>query len=260
MNKKDYEQQIQEIVKKLSKEIDRNYSVKLPEITPIYENNEIINEKEVKKQSKLLTKLIVTIWTANALLMSNANKEVLEVNFAYYGSIKERIGLPVFTRQEINKMIDSVVKKRSDMVKIKQVIQGNANSLNNRMQNKVKELYQNGATKKDIQKMLKKEFEVNSSKAKTIATTEVNYYKSEAQLKATEGLPVKKIWRHRRAREPRETHLNAHGQEVIGHDALFQVGEYKTIAPQHFGIASEDINCHCEIDVIVLDKGNIKVE
>lgn len=260
MNKQEYESQVKSIVSKLTKDIDKNYNVKLPIIEPIYQDGELKNKNDVKKQQSVLTKLIGVIWVANALIMENANRDVSYANFAYYNSVKEQIGLPIYTRSEINKVIDAFVKDRSNQVKIKQVIEGNAKVLNNRMQKQIKDLYQSGATKVDIQKALKKEFMVNSSKAKTIATTEVNYYKSEAQLKATQGLDVKKIWRHKRAKEPRETHLSANGQEVLGHDTKFKVGEYSTVSPQHFGIASEDINCHCEVEIIVLNKGAIKVE
>ena len=54
----------------------------------------------------------------------------------------------------------------------------------------------------------------------------------------------------------RSTHMQANGQQVIGMDTPFIVGGYKTVAPQHFGIASEDINCTCNYTMDYLQDVN----
>lgn len=260
MNKKEYSKTIENIIKAMLLAIEANYLLNVTLIEPKYaENGSLINKTDINEQNKEIKKAISAIWLANSNVMKEANKQVIDTNFIYYNAVKERLGKPVYTRTEINAMINDIVKVRSDAVKIKQVISGNANVFNNRLQKQIKEMYIDGATKKDIQKAIKKQFGLNTRRAKTIATTEVNYYKSSAQLEATKGLAVKKIWRHKRAREPRETHVAADGQVVYGHDAMFVVGGKETIAPQHFGIASEDINCHCEIEIILLEKGATQV-
>ena len=94
---------------------------------------------------------------------------------------------------------------------------------------------------------MQKQFGYNKSKAKSIAITEKNYYKSEAQLQAIDSISenVKKTWVYTgRAKEPREEHLQADGQ-VADKKGYFHIGGLKTKAHQHFGRADQDINYHC---------------
>jgi hypothetical protein len=108
--------------------------------------------------------------------------------------------------------------------------------------------YKNGKRWTQISKELQKEFGYNKAKAKSIAITERNYYKSEAQLQAiknTNGI-VKKIWVHNNIGIGRDEHIAADGQ-IADKNGYFYVAGQKTIAPQHFGSASQDINCRCSL-------------
>ena len=88
------------------------------------------------------------------------------------------------------------------------------------------------------QKELQKQFEYNSQRAKRIAITEKWYYKSEAQLQGAKGLDVYKFWIHSgKPKEPGPHHKEASKKSVVrGIDAKFKIGDYYTVAPQHFGI------------------------
>jgi hypothetical protein len=117
-------------------------------------------------------------------------------------------------------------------------------------------MYKDGKNYKQTAKELQKQFGYNKNKAKSIAITEKNYYKSEAQLKAIDSITenVKKIWVYTGiAKEPREEHLQANGQ-VADKKGYFNIGGNLTKAPQHFGIASEDINCHCTMRIEIINK------
>ena len=171
----------------------------------------------------------------------------------YFNSVRQGLKVPKTTIsvKEWTKIVDKAVKDRQKAVQIKQVINGNARVLNKRVQNTVLQMYKDGKNYKQTAKELQREFGYNKNKAKQIAITEKNYYKSEAQLQAIVGLDVIKTWKHNGgSKEPRETHIQASGQ-IADKDGYFQVGDYKTTAPQHFGIADQDIYCRCSLRIDV---------
>jgi hypothetical protein len=235
------------------RQINKNYDVKLPTIEPIYDDKgEIKNEKAIKDILKQVLLIITTIWLSNKAVIDTFSKKTITNTFSYYSVYKgTKIGK---TSTSWNTIINNAMKKRAEQVKIKQVIKGNITTLNKRLQTIVVDMYKSGKNKNQIAKELSRELGFNKQKAKSIAVTEVNYYKSEAQLEATKGLDVRKIWVYNPiALEPRETHIAADGQTVIGQDAYFNVGGNKTLAPQHFGLPSEDVNCHCTMRVEVIE-------
>ena len=173
----------------------------------------------------------------------------------YYNSVRKGLKVPktMVSTKEWTNIVGKIVKDRQKKVKIKQVIRGNAKVLNKRVQNTVLKMYKDGKNYKQTAKVLEKEFGYNKAKAKSIAITEKNYYKSEAQLQATKDLNTKKIWVYNNlAKEPRGTHRNANGQ-VADKDGYFHIGGFVTEGPQHFGIASEDINCHCTLRIELIE-------
>jgi len=246
------------------KEITKNYNLKLPEIEPIYENGKIQNEKEIKTKFKEILLIISTIWLLNYNTIKKHNKKVEASTYAFYNIIKSR-GIGKITVAEItkvskdtmssikwNKIINASLLKRENAIKIKQVMRGNVSILNKQLQKAIITGYKTGKTKPQIAKQISEVMGYNQKKAKSIALTEINYHKSEAQIQATEGLNITKTWIHNAgAKEPRESHMNANGQTVRGREAYFNVGGKETQAPQHFGIASEDINCRCTMRIEV---------
>lgn len=248
-------------------EIDKNYKeLDLPEINPIYDSEgNIKNEKEIKAQLKKILAIVTILWLTNSTIIDNSSIKTTTYTFSYYNALKQN--LVRITAKEIKelskttmsskkwtKIINKLVKERQKTIKIKQVIKGNANVLNRKLQNKIVSMYKAGKTKPQIAKEISKTMGYNKNKAKSIAMTEVNYYKSEAQIQATKGLNIKKTWIHNPiAKEPRDSHIQADGQTVIGNDTMFNVGGIETIAPQHFGIASEDINCHCTMQIEIIE-------
>ena len=237
------------------KEIDENYAnLDLPIVEPKYnKDGELTNEKEVKASLKLVLPILLLLWGHN--IDTTMRKSINTMNYTntYYNIVKKGLKQPktMISVKEWNNIVDKAVKDRQKAIKIKQVIQGNANSLNKRVQDTVLKMYKSGKNYKQTAKELQRQFGYNKAKAKSIAITEKNYYKSEAQLKAIESISdnVKKIWVHNDIGVARESHLQADGQ-VADKDGYFHVAGYKTLAPQHFGTPSMDINCHCTIKII----------
>lgn len=261
LNKLNQEEQIN-----MLKEIDKNYAdLKLPVINPIYDKNgNLKNEKEIKEKLKLFIIIISALWLANITILDKHSKNTIINTYAFYNALKKEIRKITVTElkelskdtmstEKWNKIMDKIILDRQKKIKIKQVLKGNIDLLNKRVQNTVQDMYRTGKSKPQIAKELETIFNYNKNKAKSIALTEVNWYKSEAQLEATNGLKIKKTWIHNKARDPRETHVAMNGKSVIGRDTYFNVGGLKTKAPQHFGIPSEDINCHCTMRIEVIE-------
>jgi hypothetical protein len=242
------------------KEIDDNYSsLDLPIVEPKYnKNGELTNEKEVKKSLKLILPILLVLWEQNIAITTAKSIKVMTNTNLYVNTLKTGLKLPKTTIsvKEWNNIMGKLIKDRQKKVKIKQVIRGNANRLNKQVQDTVLKMYKNGKNYKQTAKELQKQFGYNKNKAKSIAITEKNYYKSEAQLQAIDNISenIKKIWVYTgRAKEPREEHLQADGQ-VADKKGYFHIGGLKTKAPQHFGRADQDINCMCIMRIEKINK------
>lgn len=242
---------------KMLKEIDNNYDIDLPIVEPVYKNDKLTNEKEVRASLKKVLPILIILWQRNIATTTKFSIKTMTNTNLYFNSVK--IGLKVAKKpiSSVNweQLMNKIVKDRQKKIKIKQVIRGNAKRLNKKVQETVLKMYKDGKNYKQTAKALEKEFGYSKGKAKSIAITEKNYYKSEAQLEATKDLNIKKTWIYNnRAKEPREHHQNADGQVVIGRDSYFIVGGMETTAPQHFGKPSEDINCHCTMRIDVIEE------
>jgi len=242
------------------KDIEENYSsLDLPIAKPKYDKNgELTNEKEVKQSLKLILPILIVLWESNIAITTARSVAVMNSTNLYFNIVKSGLKVPKtsISVKEWNGIMDKLIKERQKKIKIKQVIRGNANTLNKRVQQTVQEMYKNGKSWPQTQRELQRQFGFNKAKAKSVAITEKNYYKSEAQLKAIESIEteVKKVWVYTgRAKEPREEHKKANGQ-VADKKGYFHIGGLKTKAPQHFGRADQDINCRCVMRVETLDK------
>lgn len=256
MTEREFDIEDKKITKEMLNEISKNYEELALDIPkPKYDKEgNLENEKEIKSKIKKYLPILLTLWTVNlAITERNSTKAMTNTNL-YVNTLKKAIKKPktVISVKEWNKIMDKTIKSRIKKVKIKQVISGNAKRLNKQVQNTVITMYKNGKNYKQTALELQKLYGYNENKAKSIALTEKNFYKSEAQLRATDNISgsVKKIWVHNHAKEPRLSHLYANGQ-VADKDGYFLIDGYKTKAPQHFGIPSEDINCHCTMKLDV---------
>jgi hypothetical protein len=258
MTEKELEKLDNEETELLLKKIDNNYaSLNLPIEPPKYDKKgNLTNEKEVKKSLLLVLPILSVLWERNLEITVSGSMKIMSNNNTFFNFAKKGLKKPKasITVKEWNNIMDELIKKRYKQVKIKQVIKGNARLLNRRVQQTVLQMYREGKNYKQTAKELERLYGYNKNKAKSIAITEKNFYKSEAQLEATKGLNIKKTWVHTgRGEEARETHKQASGQTVKGHDTMFNVGGVKTIAPQHFGKANQDINCHCIMRIDLID-------
>lgn len=258
MNEKEFNKLTAEETNSMLQEIEDNYSNLNLDITkPKYDKEgNWLNEKEVKNSLKLILPILYLLWQRNMAITTAKSIKIMTYTNIYFNTLKKAKNLSKksISVKEWNNMIDNIVKNRQKAIRIKQVINGNARVLNKRVQNTVVKMYKDGKSWVQTSKELQREFGYNKNKAKSIAITEKNYYKSEAQLQSIDNIQenVKKTWIHTRAKEPRETHLQADGQ-AADKKGYFNIGGLKTQAPQHFGIPSEDINCHCIMKVEVIE-------
>ncbi len=110
---------------------------------------------------------------------------------------------------------------------------------------------QHGESRKELMSRISAAFDIQSSRAETIANTETaaafNYSRDKAMREA--GVTHKK-WLHSMSpliKEPRPTHLEADGQ-IVPIDDPFDVGGVQFMRPadDSLGAGPEDIiNCHC---------------
>lgn len=259
MKYSDYIKQTKINRKELLNNIKANFdeaNIVLPEFK--YKDGKIQNAKQIKKRFSTWKLIILALWVKNYETMIKSNRKQIQLDLDYGNDLRKEVKAPVKKSQAV---IDDIVDERMQKVKIKNVTNGNAKVFNKRIQNMVKEAYKTGKSKEQTMTLLQKEFEYNEKKAKSIAITERNYYISEAQLRAIEGIEklVTKKWIHNDIGIPRPTHLEADGQ-IADEDGYFHVGEYYVKAPQHFGLPEQDINCHCgmRIDVKKVDKKSNK--
>ena len=252
-DKLDKEEQIE-----MLKEVEEQFDVYLPIVEPKYDDDgNVKNQKEVDKSLKKVLPIALSIWALSYAVIKDKSTETMIYTNTFINSLKKakKLSKTMISEKEWNKIIDKTVKDREKRIKIKQVIRGNANLLNKRVQQTVKNGYKNGKNYKQISKELQRQFGYSKAKAKSIAITERNYYKSSAQLEAIKNCSeyVKKTWVHNPSLRPRDSHAIADGK-VADKDGYFTINGYQTKAPQHFGIASEDINCHCTLKIEIMEE------
>lgn len=240
--------------KKLLREIDKEYSKTLKELKA--EVDLIIADKGKSQRDKIkaLGAIIGALWVLNSTKIINVSEIISKTTFAFYEYASIQLGNPlIIPQKEVSLSIGKMVKRRKDLIKWNRLINANAKRLDRAVSNIVKQGIANSKTARQIQAELEKTMNMNRGKAKSIARTETNYYKSATKMEVGRkqekiGNIVVKTWIHTRLSfEPRESHVRANGQKVEGIDSYFTVGGFKTKAPQQFGIASQDINCTCDM-------------
>jgi len=257
MNEEEYNKSDKKITQEMYNEISKNYAdLNLPIEKPKYDKEgNLTNEKNVKKSLKKILPILIVLWGTNLAITEDKSKKVMTNTNLYINALKtvSKLSKTRISTNEWNSIMTILLKDRQNIIKIKQVIRGNANVLNKKVQKLVNEMYKDGKSWPQTSKKLQELYGYNENKAKSIAITEKNYYKSEAQLKAIDNIKqnVQKTWVHNRTREPRESHLYADGQ-VADNKGYFHVDGLLTEAPQHFGVASQDINCHCTMQIEII--------
>lgn len=216
------------------------------------------NENTINKKLKKLTPLILALWILNGNKITDTGSKITTETWLFYEFVaavkKNNKGL-ILSMPSIKKQVSEAVKKRKKIIKWNKVIKGNARVLDKKVAKVIKSGLKNNKTENQIKKQLSQTMKLNAGKAKSIARTETNYYRSDAKLTVGRhqekyGIIVFKTWVYTfRSKEPRQTHMSADNQVVNGIDGKFIVGGNRTVAPQHFGIAKEDINCTCDYRV-----------
>jgi len=238
--------------KKLLREIDKLYRAETDKVKAEVEKILADKGKSQRDKIKALGVILVALWVAVGDKILATSGVVMKQAWTMYGTQYKPNPL-LLDDKDISQLIGRTVKKRKDIIKWNRVIQSNTKVLDKRVANIVKKGISESKTARQIQAELEKTMMMNRGKAKAIARTETNFYKSESKMQVglrqeKNGTVVIKTWVYTHlSNEPRESHLNASGQMVEGIDAYFTIGGYKTKAPQHFGLASQDINCTCDM-------------
>jgi hypothetical protein len=238
--------------KKLLREIDKLYRAETDKVkAEIYK---ILADKGKSQRDKItaLGVILGALWVAVGDKVIQSSSVIMKTSWTMYGTAYKPNPL-LLSDKDISQLIGRTVKKRKDIIKWNRVIQSNTKVLDKRVSRIVKKGIAESKTARQIQAELEKTMMMNRGKAKAIARTETNFYKSESKMQVgsqqeKNGETIVKTWVYTHlSNEPRESHLNASGQMVEGLDSYFSIGGYKTKAPQHFGLASQDINCTCDM-------------
>jgi len=219
------------------------------------ENGIITNESVLRKHLDKILILIATLWRFNRKNIIGTSKEILSSTYELFNIIGDKKGILYLTDDRIKGLIKTQLSDRQKIVNFNAIIKGNVKKLNKKVNKIVLNGLKDGRTQKQIAKKLELQMKFDKNRAKSIAATETNYYKTEGLLTASQesGELVKKTWVYTYlSKEARESHLQADGQVVYGTDGYFHIGSNVTKAPQHFGIPSEDINCNCTMTVEIV--------
>jgi len=271
-NKLTYKEQ-----RELIKYINDNYKLTTKEINNKIQNILDSKNKEQRKLILSITPLIVLLWNKNSKKIIGSSENIMQDTWLFfeYVSVKKLNNSKVLlSSNDIAKRIQTTIKKRESIIKWNNITKSNTRLLDRRVRNIIKSGISNNKTARQIREELTKTMNLNKGKAKSIAVTETNYYKSESKLQSgrlhqSKGNTIIKTWIYTyMSNEHRPNHIMANGQKVVGIDTKFNVGGKSTIAPQHFGIASEDINCSCDykieymedVDTSITEYNNYKEE
>lgn len=266
--------------KKLLRDIRREYretykdiEKELEEVEKVakYDNEgNLENEREVNRTLKRITPIIAGLWVKNALMVENTSEDTMYDVWGFYEYLsvtRMNNNRVMLTNSQINRNIKQTIIKRKNIVKWNKVVKGNARVLDRRLSKQISNGLKKGRTQHQLKRDIQKSLKLNSGKAGTIARTETNFYKSEAKLQMARhhernGNDIYKVWEHTgMSDDPREHHEDADGKLAIGADGYFNIDGMEVQAPQHFGIASEDINCSCDYTIeygIDIDEGNLQ--
>ena len=241
---------------KLLKEIDKGYLQTTKQINARIKQILESRGKAQRDEIKSLTALITALWLLNKTNIIGTSKSIMDTTWKFFEYASVKAGNPlILPSEEIAKLIGRTVRKRTDLIKWDKIIRANTKRLDRQVSKIIQQGIKNGKTARQIQNDLEKTMNMNRNKAKSIARTETNYYKSEAKMQVgrrqeAHGNGIIKTWVYTfLSNEPREAHKAANGQKVIGIDSYFNVGGFQTKAAQHFGLASQDINCTCDMKV-----------
>jgi len=259
-----YEKIIEGHQKELNKDINESYKKAEEELIALADKS--INEsgKKEKQANKAIEALILALWVKNGKRVDISSEAIMMDSWLFYEHIAAyRLGKSklILTNQEIAKIIRNISKQRKKVIKWEKIIKGNGKRLDRQLKYIIRKGVKANKTDRQIQAEIEKRMRLNRNKAKQIARTETNWYRSEAKLRVAkhqEGeLTVIKTWIYTyRSKEPRVHHKKAgeSGQTAIGVDGKFSINGLETVAPQHFGIASEDINCTCDYKMEYAEK------
>jgi hypothetical protein len=239
--------------KQLLLDIDKEYKKATAEIKAEIVSIVESKGKTQREKIKALEVILIALWGYVGIRTLIHSEKLIATTYSYFIYASKQLGNPlIMPSKEISDLIGKTIKKRTQLIKWNRVIQSNTKRLDRAVSNIVKKGLAESKTARQIQAELEKTMNMNRGKAKTIARTESNYYKSASKYdvgKRNEkiGNLIIKTWVYTGlSMEPRPAHKAANNDTVTGIDTYFQIGDFKTKAPGLFGVASQDINCTCD--------------
>ncbi len=270
---KNRQKQLQRDIRREYRKTYKEIETELEEIEKVAkydDDGNLVNEREVNRNLRRITPFIAALWVKNSLMIDNTSEDTMYDVWAFYEYLsvtKINNSRVMLTNSQIRRNIKTTIAQRKNLVKWNNVIKGNTRVLDRRLSKQITNGLKRGRTQHQLKRDLQKTLNLNSGKASTIARTETNFYKSEAKLQMSRhhernGNDIYKVWEHTGiSDDPREHHVDADGKVAIGADGYFNIDGMETQAPQHFGIASEDINCSCDYEIeygVDIEEGNVQ--
>ncbi len=216
-------------------------------------NGEVLPGRVRKQLNKDIASKTATSLSVTTLAMDKALTETLNDIYSGYSYSYSKIS---------NSYIDykALTPKQLNVIKLDK-IQGktyidrlnfHSKNLNETVSAAIQNGIRNGRTNQDIAKMIAKRVNVSESHALTIAKTETGRIGSQGAEMAREkavdhGLVFVRTWVHYASANPRHDHISMDGVKVK-HDEGFILPSGSTcMQPRTTGVASDDINCLCEV-------------
>lgn len=157
-------------------------------------------------------------------------------------------GIPVTVPINPSQVVASVNKEIEKMT-FAQRMNTNMNDFKKVVRAEITRGIANGSSYKEIAQQLSMATNESLNKSMRIVRTEGGRVSSEARLTAMRGAKergadIVKIWDATLDSKTRDTHAKL-DQQVAEIDEPFKVDGMEVMAPNQFGIASEDVNCRC---------------
>ena len=155
--------------------------------------------------------------------------------------------------KKINKLIDRQINKINKQIKtqlLNMINAKNTSEVENLLKTYIKKEKQSQSLVNKIMRIYRTESTLMRSDIKLRIQNELAFY----------GIKVKRRWVHTLRvagnvvgdnYQPREDHLYLDGQVENSNGYFRSINGYGTKAPGMFGVASEDINCRCDIEFIL---------
>ena len=216
-------------------------------------------EESVEKRYSLKAASFVSVVDWSSLKGEDIEvRKIREMTKSFYKKGYDSIGQEELTKI-MNEAGQDVISFRSGDAldrHLKKVSREITKTTVKKIQDAVKKGEEQGLSKDEIIRSIKRSVAFNDARAQTIARTEstkiINSALNESYKQAEEnGVMLRKMWITENDDSVRETHQELDGVTVKAGEDFVTSGGDASPSPANFGIESEDVNCRCTMEAIV---------